>query len=134
VPSDDRRGTAGTERKVRGTVERTYVKHGRQNISRTELSQLSREELRQVYLAYVAALLSDIDRYLERDDAELRRGGATLRIAAMWLADDELREVAAGFGKLLQPYLDRPATPGTTRRILRTIVLPGAESRDEKGA
>lgn len=121
-----------SERKVRGTVERTYVKHSRHNVSRSELAQLSRRELRQVYLAYVAALLTDIDHYLERDDTDLRRGGATLRIAAMWLSDDELREVAAGFGKLLQPYLDRPATPDRTRRVLRTIVLPGAESADRK--
>jgi hypothetical protein len=38
---------------------------------------------------------------------------------------NELRELAAGFGKLLQPYLDRPATPDRTRRVIRTIVLPG---------
>lgn len=115
------------ERKVRGTVERTYVKHGRHNISREELAQLSREDLRQVFLAYVASLLTDIDHYLERDEIDLRAGGATLRIAAMWLTDGELREVAAGFGELLRPYLDLPATPDRTRRVLRTIVLPGPE-------
>jgi DNA-binding transcriptional ArsR family regulator len=118
------------ERKVRGTVERTYVKPGRQNVSRDELSQMSREDLRRAFLSYVAALLADIDRYLERDDIDLRRGGATFRIAALWLADDELRELAAGFGRLLRPYLDRPATPDRTRRVVRTIVLPGADSRD----
>lgn len=119
------------ERKVRGTVERTYVKPGRQNVSRDELAQMSRQDLRRAFLAYVAALLADIDRYLERDDTELRRGGATFRIAALWLTDDELRELAAGFGRLLRPYLDRPATPDRTRRVVRTIVLPGADSRDQ---
>jgi DNA-binding transcriptional ArsR family regulator len=119
------------ERKVRGTVERTYVKQGPQNIWASELAQLSRDELRQVYLAYVAALLTDIDQYLERGNADLRRGGATLRIAAMWLTDDELNELAAGFAKLLQPFLDHPATPDRTRKVLRTIVLPGAESHDQ---
>lgn len=119
------------ERKVRGTVERTYVKPSRQSVSRDELAQMSREDLRRAFLGYVAALLADIDRYLERDDTDLRRGGATFRIAAMWLTDDELNELAAGFGRLLQPYRDRPATPDRTRRIIRTVVLPGADSHDQ---
>lgn len=69
--------------------------------------------------------------YLERDDTGVRRGGATFRIAALWLTDDELRELAAGFGKLLQPYLDRPATPDRTRRVVRTIVLPGDDAPED---
>jgi DNA-binding transcriptional ArsR family regulator len=119
-----------SERKVRGTIERTYVKHSQLNISRTELAQLSREELRRVFLSHVAALLTDIDHYLERDDTNVRQGGATFRIAALWLTDDELRELAARFGKLLQPYLDLPATPDRTRRVVRTIVLPGDDARE----
>lgn len=116
-----------SERKVRATTERTYVKHGRLDISRSELAQLSREELRRVLLSHVAALLADIDHYLERDDSDARRGGATFRIAGLWLTDGELRELAAGFGKLLHPYLEFPATPDRTRRVIRTIVLPGDE-------
>lgn len=122
-----------SERKVRGTFERTYVKHSRLNDSPDELARLSREELRRVFLSYVAALLADIDHYLERDDASLRAGGATLRIVATWLTDGELRELAAGFASLLQPYLERPATPDRKRRVLRTIVLPGIEAHNEKG-
>jgi hypothetical protein len=93
---------------------------------------MSREDIRKVFLGHVVALLVDIDGYLARDDIDLRRGGATFRIAATWLTDDELNELAAGFATLLQPYLDRPATPDRTRRILRTIVLPGAESHERK--
>lgn len=115
------------ERKVRGTVERTYAKRSRLNVSRDEMAALTRDERRRTFLGYVANLLADIDRYLERDDIELRRGGATFRIAALWLSDDELNELAAEFVELLQPYLDRPATPDRTRRILRTIVLPAPE-------
>lgn len=121
-----------SERRVRGTVERTYVKHGRLDISRDELAQLSREELRQVFLGYVAVLLADIDHYLERHDIDSHPSEVTLRIAVMWLTDDELRELAAGFGRLLRPYLDRPATPERTRRVLRTIVLPGTETHDQQ--
>ena len=125
-----------SERRVRGTVERTYAKHARLNVSRDEMATLSRDELRRTFFAYVATLLADVDSYLERDDAELRRGGATFRIAAAWLTDHELNELAAGYAKLLQPYLDRPATPDRTRRILRTIVLPAPETtrRDRQRA
>jgi DNA-binding transcriptional ArsR family regulator len=116
------------ERKVRGTLERTYVKHGRQNVSRDELATMSREELRRAFLSYVAALLVDIDRFLARDEDDLHRGGGTFRVAAMWLTDQELNEIAVEFVRLLQPYLDRPAAPGRSRRVLRTIVLPGTDS------
>lgn len=115
------------ERKVRGTVERTYAKRGRLNVSPDDAATLSRDELRQTFLGYVATLLADIDRYLERDDIELRRGGATFRIAALWLTDEELSDLAVKYLKLLQPYLNRPATPERVRRIVRTIVLPASE-------
>jgi hypothetical protein len=105
---------------------RTHRQPGPQPIS------VARQELRQVYLAYVAALLTDIDHYLERDDIDPGGDGATLRLAAMWFTNDELHELAAGFGKLLQPYLDRPAPPDRTRKVLRTIVLPSAESHEQK--
>ena len=61
--------------------------------------------LRRAFL--VIALLADIDRYLERGDVELRRGGATFRIASMWLNDNEFSELTARFVELLQPYLRR---------------------------
>jgi DNA-binding transcriptional ArsR family regulator len=117
------------ERKVRGTVERTYVRPDRQKVSGDEVATMSREDLRRALLGYVAALLADVDRYLERDEIDLRRGGATFRVADLWLTEDELGGLAARFVKLLQPYLDRPATPRRTRRVLRTIVLPGTDSR-----
>ena len=116
------------ERKVRGTLERTYVKPARHNVSPDELAQLSREDRRRVYLSYVAALLADIDHYLEQDDVDLHQSAATFRIAAMWLTDEETNELASRYVKLLQPYLNLPATPDRTRRILRTIVLPGTDS------
>ena len=115
------------ERKVRGTVERTYAKHRRLNVSGDDLATLTRDELRQTYFGYVATLLADIDRYLERDDSALRRGGATFRVAALWLTDEELNELAVEYAKLLDPYLHRRATPERARRIVRTIVLPAPE-------
>ena len=53
---------------------------------------------------------------------------AGYRLAAMWMTDEETNELTRGFLSLLQPYLDNPATPDRTRRILRTIVLPGPDS------
>ena len=121
------------ERRVRGTVERTYAKRRRLSVSREELASLSRDELRQTFLGYAATLLADIDRYLERDEAELRGGGATFRIAALWLTDEELGELAGEYLKLLEPYLSRRAASGRTRRIVRTIVLPAPEETPPGG-
>lgn len=118
------------ERKVRGTVERTYVKRGPVQISRDELATMSRDDHRRALLAYVAALLADIDLYLDRDQVDFHRDGVACRIMAMWLNDQELTELASRFAKLLKPYLEKPPTPDRTRRILRIVSLPGSGPDD----
>lgn len=122
------------ERKVRGTLERTYVRRGPQQVRRDELARMSREDYRRAFLAYVAALLADIDSYLGRDDIDLHRDGVALRIMAMWLDDQELTDLAHRFSELLQPYLDKPATPDRTRRVLRIIAMPGTRPDYHEGA
>lgn len=53
--------------------------------------------------------------------------GATLRIAGLWMSDEEMRHVAAEFASMLQPFMSGPTGPDQKRRVLRTIILPGVE-------
>jgi hypothetical protein len=46
----------------------------------------------------------------------------------MWLDDLELMEVARELAIVLQPRLANMRTPGRKRRILGTVLLPGADS------
>jgi hypothetical protein len=117
------------ERRVRGAVERTYVlRTSRARIGVDELASMTREEHHQAFLAFIAGLIGDFDRYLARERIDPLRDGASYNLAAMWLDDAELAELARELAIVLQPRLANEPKPGRTRRILATVLLPGEDS------
>jgi hypothetical protein len=114
-----------SERRVRGAVERTLVLCGQPQVGPEAAAAMTIEDHRGAFVGYVAALLGDFDRYLAGGDVDLVRDGVVYRIAALWLDDDELQEMARGFVTFIQPWLDKAVTPARKRRILRTVLLPG---------
>lgn len=117
-----------SERRVRGTVERTYLlRTAAAHITPGEAAQMTPEEHRAGFLAFVAGLINDADRYLERGDINPARDGATYNLAAMWLDDTEFTELLRELVTLVQPLLANPPTPRRKRRILATILLPGEQ-------
>jgi AcrR family transcriptional regulator len=116
------------ERRVRATVERTYVLRAAPPVSPDDLASWTPDDHRRAFYGYAAALLADFDRYLDQEHIDLWRDGVAYRMAGLWMTDEELNELTRGFLSLLQPYVDNPATPDRRRRILRTIVLPAPGS------
>jgi Helix-turn-helix domain len=117
------------ERRIRGAVERTYVlRLSAASIGPDELAAMSADDHRQAFLAFVAGLLGDFDRYLARGDIDLLRDGVTYRLAGMWLDDSEYLEVARELTRLLQPRLANLPTPGRKRWLLGTVVIPADET------
>jgi hypothetical protein len=116
------------ERRVRGAVERTYVlRTSAARIGADEIAKMTRDEHRQAFLAFVAGLIGDVDRYLARDHIDPLRDGASYNLAAMWLDDAELAELARELNIVLQPRIANAPRTGRTRRIFATVLLPGAE-------
>jgi Helix-turn-helix domain len=114
------------ERRVRGAVERTYVlRTSAASVRVDELADMTADEHRQAFLAYVAGLIADFDRYLARGDIDLVRDGVTYRMAGLWLDDAELAELARDIFTVLQPRLANPPRKGRRRRLLGTVLLPG---------
>jgi hypothetical protein len=117
------------ERRVRGAVERIYVlRTSAARLSLDEVAEMTTEELRQTFLAFVAGLIGDFDRYLARGDVDPVRDGADFRIAGMWLDDAEFIELLRDLMRVLQPRVAYPPKPGRKRRILTTVLLPGPEA------
>jgi hypothetical protein len=113
------------ERRVRGAVERTYVLHtSRAHIGVKELATMSRDDHRQAFLAFVAGLLGDFDRYLEREQIDPLRDGASYNLAGLWLDDAEFAELARELAIVLQPRVENDPRPGRTRRLLATVLIP----------
>ncbi len=86
------------------------------------------DEHRQAFLAFVAGLIGDAERYLSRGDIDPIRDGATYNMAAMWLDDVELMEFARELYTVVQPRLANGPRPGRTRRLLATVLLPGSNA------
>lgn len=117
-----------SERRVRGTVERTYVASAAPSVSPDDLASWTADDHRRAFYGYVAALLADFDHYLDAGHVDLGHDGAGYRMAGLWMTDEERGELTSGFVSLLQRYMANPATPDRKRLILRTIVLPAPDS------
>jgi DNA-binding transcriptional ArsR family regulator len=114
------------ERRIRGTTERTYrLNRTAATISPENVARMTPDEHRQAFLAYVAGLLNDLDRYLARDHIDPIRDGATYNLAAFWLDDAEFAEMVTAIQALLLPLVENRPRPGRTRRILGTVLIPG---------
>jgi hypothetical protein len=118
------------ERRVRGALERTYVlRMTAATIGLDELEKWTPDEHRHAFMAFVAALLGDFDRYLAREgDIDLLRDGVSYSLTGLWLDDAELLELRREIFRLFQPRLANPPKPGRTRRILGSVLLPGSET------
>jgi hypothetical protein len=123
------------ERRVRGAIERSYVlRAAAARIGPDELAKMSRDEVRAAFLAFVAGLVADADRYLARPHVDPTRDGASYNLAAMWLDDGELLELLRELYALVQPRLANSPRPGRSRRIFATVLLPGQEEAAPPGS
>jgi hypothetical protein len=113
------------ERRVRGALERTYVlRVAAATIDPQQLAAMSVDDHRQAFMAFVAGLLGDFDRYLARDDSDLQRDGVSYRVTGLWLDDAELADLLREVQQMFEPRLAHQRAPGRKLRLLGTILLP----------
>lgn len=119
------------ERRVRAVIERTYMlRLSAASITLDEIERMSLDDHRQAFMAFVAGLLADFDRYLARGDIDVLRDGASYRLAGMWLDDAEFVDLARDLVRVLQPRAANPPRTGRRRRILATVLVPGEYAED----
>jgi cytochrome c-type biogenesis protein CcmH/NrfG len=118
-----------SERQVRGAVERTYVlRNSAGAVNLRELAKMTPDQHRQAFLAFIAGLVGDFDRYLARGHIDLLRDGVSYSMAGLWLDEAERQELARELITVLQPRLANAPKTGRQRWVLGTIVLPGGDS------
>jgi hypothetical protein len=121
------------ERRVRGTLERTYTlsllaAHMRPD----EVEAMSLDEHARAFMAYVAGLLADFDCYLANTPAP-GRDGADYRVAAMWLTDAEYVKFLSDLNQVIQPRLANTPTKTRRRRLAYHVMLPAPEDSGSPG-
>lgn len=111
--------------RVRGAVERTYALRleGAQ-VSADDLAAMSPDDHRQAFMAFVAGLLADFDRYLARGHVDLSGDGVGYRQTALWLDDDELAELVTELRAVVAARSALQPDGSRTRRLLSTVLMP----------
>jgi hypothetical protein len=124
-----------SERRVRGITERTYMlRLYAAQMQPGEVAAMSLDEHGSAFLAYVAGLLGDFDRYVATEPEEPARDGAGYRVTAMWLTDAELADYQRDLAAISAPRLDNAPGGGRRRRMLYTVMLPAPEDPGLGGA
>jgi len=119
------------ERKVRGAAERSYrLLVEAASVSPGTLATMTADDHRRAFTTFVAALLADFDRYLDRGAPDLVRDGVGYRQVGLWLTDDEFAELAADLRGVLQDRLANRPGGGRRRRLVGLVHLPGEEPPD----
>src|SRR5215470_1309504 len=118
------------ERRIRGAVERTYIlRLLAAAIAPDEVATMTVDEHIQAFMAYIAGLLGDFDRYVGAGPPDQVRDGADYRVAAMWLTDAEFADFLRDLANVALPRLANAPGKGRRRRMLYSVLLPGPETR-----
>lgn len=116
------------ERKVRGAAERSYrLRVEAASVGPDEAAGMSPDEHRSGFTAFVAALLADFDRYLERADGapDLARDGVGYRQLGLWMDDEEYAAFLADLRAVLLARAENEPGDGRRRRVVTTVLLTG---------
>lgn len=122
-----------SERRSRGSVERTFaLGPGGGLVEESDLAAMDVEDHRRAFTVFVAGLLADFDRYLDRGDPDLVRDGVGYRHAALYLSDRELAQLIVDLNAVLAPRRENRPSRSRRRRMLSTIMIPTEPGRAEE--
>jgi hypothetical protein len=115
-----------SERKVRGALERTYMlRLAAAAIQPDDLAAMTAEDQRQAFMAFIAGLLGDFDRYLAGGDVDLVRDGVSYQMAGLWLDDAEYADLARDLARALQSRMANVPAEGRRQRAVAYVLVPG---------
>ncbi len=113
------------ERAVRGTTERVFgLSQGGAQLGQSDIEGISREEHMRYFTMFLAGLLGDFARYLERSTIDLAADGVGYRQVGVYLTDEEFVEFRDRLNSAIHKALSNRAGPGRKRRLLTSIIMP----------
>ena len=113
------------ERRVRGTVERSYRVRAEEGVvDAAARATMTRDDHQRAFTTFAASLLADFDRYLAREAADPAADGVVYRQAAVWLTDEEFAEMVEEIQHAVVSRVGRAEDGGRTRRVVSLVVVP----------
>jgi DNA-binding transcriptional ArsR family regulator len=112
-------------RPVRGTTEKVYaLLAGGAYLNPDDLATASKEDHLRYFTTFVASLLGDFARYLERGHVDLFADNVGYRQVPLYLSDEEFTHMVVALNVALAPLAANGPGPGRRRRMLSTVVMP----------
>ncbi|WP_326954304.1 MULTISPECIES: helix-turn-helix domain-containing protein [unclassified Amycolatopsis] len=112
------------ERRVRGTIERSYrVRKEEAVVDPEARAAMSKEDHLRSYTTFAASLLGDFDRYLAHPDADPHADGVVYRQAAVWLTEEEFAVMVEEIEKAVVSRFEN-VREGRIRRVVSLVVVP----------
>ncbi|RAL24622.1 transcriptional regulator [Thermoflavimicrobium daqui] len=113
------------QRQVRGAVERVYALAERDLFTPLmDDQELSCEDYMEHFLAFLAILQSDYQRYLQQEKINLKQDGVEYRQFHLNLSDEEYQQFMNKMNEIIQEALDKLPSPKRRSRTLSTLVIP----------
>ncbi|WP_433578996.1 helix-turn-helix domain-containing protein [Nocardia brasiliensis] len=114
--------------RIRGVLERHYRLRGdRAVIDEDTAAAHSAEDHRRVFAIAMTTLLAEFNAYLDRDDADPAADLVGYRQHAIWLSDNEVRDLIGALRSAIVPVLGNEPTPQRARYLLSPILFPVEE-------
>ena len=112
-------------RPVRGTTEKVYaLLAGGAYLKPDDLAGASKEDHLRYFTTFVASLLGDFARYLDRDHPDFVADNVGYRQVPLYLSDEEFTRMAVEVNVALAPLATNGPGPGRRRRMLSTVIIP----------
>jgi len=113
------------EKRVRGTVERSYrVSQEQGVVDSVARAAMTRDDHRRAYTTFAASLMGDFDRYLAHEDADPHADGVVYRQAAVWLTDEEFTAMVDEIERAVVSRVGNARDGGRVRRVVSLVVVP----------
>ncbi|MEU4833597.1 helix-turn-helix domain-containing protein [Streptosporangium sp. NPDC023615] len=113
------------ERRVRGTVERSYrIRPKQAVVDPAARAAMTREDHQRAFTTFAASLMADFGRYLAHENAAPVSDGVVYRQAAVCLTDDEFAVMVEEIERAVLARVSHAEGDGRTRRIVSLVVVP----------
>ena len=113
------------ERRVRGSVERTYaLVTGAAALDEDDLEAATPDDHIRYFATFLGTLLDRFAAYLDSGDPDLAHDRVGYRQVPLWLTDEEFDAMIETMRSAVEQRVDNEPAPGRRRRLLTTIVMP----------
>lgn len=113
------------EKRVRGTVERTYrLSWHHAQIDPADRATMTADDHRRTFTAFIGGLMADFDQYLAHEPAGPTPDGVTYQQVALWLTDTEMAELLTEIRAVVTGRLGQNPGQDRSRRMISLVSMP----------